>query len=162
VLIAVGLIPQYIEIWRLGEVIGISLVFMAIDISGAVFSLLSLVFRRKFDAVASVTYICVIVMDGIVVVCAVILNPRSRRRREAALGASTTTSTSASAEGSGTQEEAEVGMTIRIPEKRSEDLASHSQAPSDIDVEGEAAGIKASRGREHTVVSEWYWWWPWR
>jgi hypothetical protein len=37
------------------------MLFMAIDISGAVFSLLSLVFRRQFDAVASATYISVIV-----------------------------------------------------------------------------------------------------
>ena len=34
---------------------------MAVDISGGVFSLLSLAFRRKFDVVASTTYITVIV-----------------------------------------------------------------------------------------------------
>ncbi|KAF9508166.1 hypothetical protein BS47DRAFT_1417660 [Hydnum rufescens UP504] len=166
VLIVIGLIPQYIEIWRLGEVIGISMVFMALDIAGGVFSLLSLVFRRQFDAVASATYICVIVMDGIVVICALVLNPRSRRRRrEAALRASTpstiTTTISASAEGASRARETGSGMTIRIPEKKSEDVASHTshsqeEAPSDIDVE-RGAGIKAYRGRKYGVVSEWRW-----
>jgi len=82
VLISVGLIPQYIEIWRLKEVVGISLLFMAIDISGAFFSLLSLIFKKEFDVVASITYIAVIVLDGVVVICTVILNPRAKRRRQ--------------------------------------------------------------------------------
>lgn len=87
VLVSVGLIPQYIEIYKLKEVIGISLLFLAIDMSGGVFSLLSLVFRETFDVTASVTYIAVVVLDGVVVVCAVILNPRARRRREEAAAA---------------------------------------------------------------------------
>lgn len=82
VLISLGVIPQYIEIWRLKEVIGISLIFMAIDMSGGVFSLLSLIFRREFDIIASITYISVIVLDGVIVVCAVLLNPKAQRRRQ--------------------------------------------------------------------------------
>ncbi|KAG8904025.1 hypothetical protein FRB99_002367 [Tulasnella sp. 403] len=82
VLISVGLIPQYIEIWKRKEVIGISMLFMAVDIGGGVFSILSLIFKPKFDVVAAVTYIAVIVMDGIIVIAAVILNPLARKRRE--------------------------------------------------------------------------------
>jgi len=81
VLISVGLIPQYIEIYRLQEVTGISMVFMGVDMAGAVFSLLSLAFRDHFDVTASITYLCVVVFDGVIVVCALILNPRARRRR---------------------------------------------------------------------------------
>jgi len=146
VLIAVGLIPQYIEIWRLGEVIGISLVFMAIDIMGGVFSLLSLAFRRKFDVVASTTYIAVIVMDGVVVVCALILNPRARRRREAALSDSASTSPSASASDnspssavSGTKE---VGDASPISEKSG--VLECGELPDIIDLE-RGTRIKTSR-----------------
>ncbi|KAG8994619.1 hypothetical protein FRB93_001534 [Tulasnella sp. JGI-2019a] len=81
VLISIGLIPQYFEIWRLKEVIGISMFFMAVDILGAAFSLLSLVFKPKFLPVAAVSYIAVIVLDGVVVICAIIMNPMARKRR---------------------------------------------------------------------------------
>ena len=47
--------PQYVEIYRIKEVRGISFVFMAIDIGGGVFSLLSLAFKPKWDVVASVS-----------------------------------------------------------------------------------------------------------
>jgi len=84
VLISVGLIPQYVEIWKLGEVKGISMTFMAVDMLGGLFSLLSLAFRTHFDVTASASYIAVIVLDGVVVLCRIILNPRAaaRRRRE--------------------------------------------------------------------------------
>ncbi|KAF8328370.1 uncharacterized protein EI90DRAFT_3216685, partial [Cantharellus anzutake] len=86
-LISVGLIPQYIEIWRLGEVRGISMTFMIIDILGGVFSLLSLVFRKHFDVTASASYIAVIVLDGVVVLCRIILNPLAERRRQRSVSA---------------------------------------------------------------------------
>jgi hypothetical protein len=41
-------------------VIGISMAFMAVDISGGVFSILSLAFKEKFDVFASSTYAVVI------------------------------------------------------------------------------------------------------
>ena len=53
VLIVVGLVPQFYEIWRCNEVRGISLLFLAIDCSGGVFSLLSLVFKQTFDGIAA-------------------------------------------------------------------------------------------------------------
>lgn len=53
VLIVLGLVPQYYEIWKYREVRGISLVFLAIDCTGGVFSLLSLVFKSSFDGIAA-------------------------------------------------------------------------------------------------------------
>jgi lipid-A-disaccharide synthase-like uncharacterized protein len=61
ILIATGLVPQYVEIIKRKEVIGISLVFLTVDILGGVFSDLSLVFRDKFDIVAAMSYNLVIV-----------------------------------------------------------------------------------------------------
>lgn len=53
--------PQYYVIYRLGEVRGISMLFITIDALGGVFSLLSLVFKQKFDALAGVAYSLVVV-----------------------------------------------------------------------------------------------------
>src|SRR6267142_125416 len=48
--------PQYYEIHKYRAVLGISLTFMAIDLLGGIFSLLSLVFKRQFDVLAAVAY----------------------------------------------------------------------------------------------------------
>ncbi|KAH9840118.1 PQ loop repeat-domain-containing protein [Rhodofomes roseus] len=84
VVIAIGLLPQYYEIWKHKEVIGISIPFMTVDMLGGVFNDLSLAFKSDFNVIASVTYTLVVVMDGIVIVLALILNPRARRRRKRA------------------------------------------------------------------------------
>ncbi|EKM50492.1 uncharacterized protein PHACADRAFT_263811 [Phanerochaete carnosa HHB-10118-sp] len=81
VIIALALAPQYYEIYRRREVVGISLIFMVVDCSGGVFSTLSLVFAKKFDVIAAVTYLLVVVLDGTVLLLAAILNPRARRKR---------------------------------------------------------------------------------
>ncbi|EPQ56613.1 hypothetical protein GLOTRDRAFT_138294 [Gloeophyllum trabeum ATCC 11539] len=81
VLISAGLLPQYYEIYKHREVIGISTMFMFIDLMGGVFSDLSLAFKDRFDVIAGVTYSLVIVLDAVVVLCALILNPLARRRR---------------------------------------------------------------------------------
>jgi hypothetical protein len=78
---------------------------MAVDLLGGVFSLLSLIFKNKFDVPAAVAYslvvvrppgdwprlvscdvfsadrraYCAQVMDGLVLVLAIILNPRSKK-----------------------------------------------------------------------------------
>jgi len=70
------------------------MIFMTIDMTGGIFSLLSLVFREEFDVIASITYACVIVLDGIVILCAIILNPRAKRRR-ARLGLTSSSSPTA-------------------------------------------------------------------
>ena len=94
-LIALGLLPQYWEIWKRKEVVGISMLFMSTDMLGGVFSVLSLVFQAQFDSVAAVSYILVVVLDGVVVLAAVILNPIAKRRRarEAEAAAATSGST---------------------------------------------------------------------
>ena len=53
--------PQYYEIYKYREVIGISIPFMVIDLLGGVFSDLSLVFKPKFDVIAGVAYSLVVV-----------------------------------------------------------------------------------------------------
>ncbi|GHJ84342.1 hypothetical protein NliqN6_0744 [Naganishia liquefaciens] len=80
VLLAGALLPQYWEIYRLGEVKGISMTFMAVDMAGGVFCILSLVFKEFIDILATINYAAVVLLDGIVVVLAVMLNPRARRR----------------------------------------------------------------------------------
>ncbi|OCH96321.1 hypothetical protein OBBRIDRAFT_787400 [Obba rivulosa] len=82
VTISSALLPQYYEIYKHGEVIGISITFMAIDCLGGIFSVLSLVFKNKLDVTACVTYSLVVLLDGIVLLLAAILNPLARRRRK--------------------------------------------------------------------------------
>ncbi|KAJ9475770.1 putative membrane protein [Pseudozyma hubeiensis] len=81
VLIVVGLVPQYYEIWRLKEVRGISLWFLAIDCAGGVFSLLSLVFKSSFDGIAAANYIGIVVLELGIFACYLVFNPRAARRR---------------------------------------------------------------------------------
>ncbi|KAH8986120.1 hypothetical protein EDB92DRAFT_1287267 [Lactarius akahatsu] len=81
VLISLALLrPQYYEIYKHGAVLGISLTFMAVDLLGGVASILSLAFKSRFDTTAAIAYALVVVMDGLVLVLAVILNPRAKRR----------------------------------------------------------------------------------
>jgi hypothetical protein len=98
VLIAGGLLPQYAEIIKRKEVVGISITFLTVDILGGLFSDLSLAFRDRFDVIAALSYTAVIVssgsqsssaklnacfqvMDGAIVIAAIFLNPRARNRR---------------------------------------------------------------------------------
>ncbi|KAH9940866.1 PQ loop repeat-domain-containing protein [Epithele typhae] len=66
------------------EVIGISLLFMGVDLLGGVFNVLSLVFKGDFDVVAGITYSLVVLLDGLVLLAAFILNPLAKRRRSRA------------------------------------------------------------------------------
>ncbi|KZP01580.1 PQ-loop-domain-containing protein [Calocera viscosa TUFC12733] len=61
VLIFGGLLPQFYEIWKLKEVLGISMAFMVIDGLGGVFSTLSLAFKDSIDPLLAFSYISVIV-----------------------------------------------------------------------------------------------------
>ncbi|GBE86624.1 hypothetical protein SCP_0905030 [Sparassis crispa] len=105
-IISLALLPQYYEIYKHREVVGISVTFMTVDMLGGVFSDLSLAFKQKFDVIAAVTYSLVVVLDGIVIVLALILNPlAAKRRKRAALAL---TETDVHAEGS----QAEVGRIV--------------------------------------------------
>lgn len=70
ILIAVGLIPPYFELWkRNGRVVGINFLFLLVDLSGAVFSLASLaVDPADLDIMGLVLYtICATLEVGIFV-----------------------------------------------------------------------------------------------
>ncbi|KZV72047.1 hypothetical protein PENSPDRAFT_684069 [Peniophora sp. CONT] len=82
VMLALALVDQYVEIWRHRAVIGVSLVFMFVDMLGGIFSDLSLAFHGEFDPWAGVAYTLVTVMDAVVLIAAMILNPRARRREQ--------------------------------------------------------------------------------
>ncbi|WWC61129.1 uncharacterized protein I303_103708 [Kwoniella dejecticola CBS 10117] len=81
VLLAVALAPQYYEIWKFKEVLGISMTFLIVDTLGGVFSLASLFCRAKLDIAGLVSYALVVILDSIVILLAIILNPLASRRR---------------------------------------------------------------------------------
>lgn len=64
VIIAIGLFPQYWEIYKTKQVVGISITFLQVDIWGGIFSIISLCFRPQFDYLAMATYLAVIILDG--------------------------------------------------------------------------------------------------
>ncbi|KAJ3712158.1 PQ loop repeat-domain-containing protein [Lentinula raphanica] len=83
VVITGALFPQYYQIYKYKEVIGLSIPCMTIDLLGGVFSDLSLIFRPgSFNVLAGITYSLVVVTDGAVIVAAIILNPRAKRARQ--------------------------------------------------------------------------------
>lgn len=70
-----------IEIYRYKAVIGISLIFLLIDLLGGLFSTLSLLFAAgPFDVLASISYAAVVFLELGVLALAAILNPAHRRR----------------------------------------------------------------------------------
>ncbi|PPQ62907.1 hypothetical protein CVT24_006305 [Panaeolus cyanescens] len=83
VVIIVGFFPQYWEIYRLKRVMGISMVFISIDMLGGVLNTMSLAFKVRFDYVASLPFLAVVLLDGVIILCALILNPRAKRRESA-------------------------------------------------------------------------------
>ena len=65
VFIFVGLLPPYLDIWRQHRVRGFSWLFLAIDMLGALFSILSMaVSSTGIDSLALATYLAVIVGEG--------------------------------------------------------------------------------------------------
>ncbi|KAH3675159.1 hypothetical protein WICMUC_002815 [Wickerhamomyces mucosus] len=57
VLLAVGLIPPYFELSkRKGEVVGINFLFLTLDFSGALLSMISLAFTDDFDIMGCILY----------------------------------------------------------------------------------------------------------
>ncbi|KAF9130218.1 hypothetical protein BGW39_003312 [Mortierella sp. 14UC] len=85
-LLVLGFIPQYIDIYRDRSVVGVSMAFIAADAAGALFSIISLIFRSEFDILATCNYIAVLVCDLVVVVFYVYFNkmhPEMARCRDA-------------------------------------------------------------------------------
>lgn len=86
IILAIGFIPQYWVIYKCGEVVGISYLFMLIDMSGGIFSDLSLVFKGQTDVFAALAYTVVVVMDGSILILALLLNTRAAQRRKQKAG----------------------------------------------------------------------------
>ncbi|KAI9832141.1 MAG: hypothetical protein M1819_004492 [Sarea resinae] len=64
VLLAAGLIPPYFEIWkRKGRVVGINLLFLTVDFSGAFFSLIALAVQNHFDVLGGILYIICLFLE---------------------------------------------------------------------------------------------------
>jgi hypothetical protein len=63
-------------------VIGVSYIFLLVDMSGGLFSILSLIWTEgDFDAVASASYAAVIVLEALIFALVPILNPSYYRRQ---------------------------------------------------------------------------------
>jgi hypothetical protein len=88
VLIAVGLLPPYFELYkRGGQVVGINFIFLVVDSSGALFSLLSLVTQGgPLDVLGCVSYIAILAMEvGIFLSQGIWLLRTRKARKEAKL-----------------------------------------------------------------------------
>ncbi|KAE9365343.1 hypothetical protein N431DRAFT_496451 [Stipitochalara longipes BDJ] len=82
ILLAVGLLPPYIEIWkRRGRVIGINWIFLTIDWMGAFFSLMALVAQNTFDILGGVLYILCVFIEGGIFISHLIWRFRTRKIR---------------------------------------------------------------------------------
>lgn len=63
IFICVGLFPPYYDIYIYKCVRGISFIFLLVDMGGAVFSFLSLLFEPKFDILAAISYCSVFFLE---------------------------------------------------------------------------------------------------
>lgn len=79
VLTIVGLIPQFMEIFRLKQVIGISMIFLWIGIMGGFFMFASLCCRPKLDYAAAAVYLATSFLNLLIWGLALVLNPRAKR-----------------------------------------------------------------------------------
>ncbi|KAI0731363.1 PQ loop repeat-domain-containing protein [Earliella scabrosa] len=113
--------PQYYEIYKYKEVVGISILFMLIDMAGGVFSDLSLAFKEEFDVVAGVTYSLVVVLDAVVILCALILNPRAARRRKRMQADGATDASNAADERASTNADPDIAQVLPPDDRKSDD-----------------------------------------
>ncbi|WWC90043.1 uncharacterized protein L201_004973 [Kwoniella dendrophila CBS 6074] len=81
VVCVIGLLPQYYEIYVQKEVVGLSYMFIFTDIVGGLFYIFALMFRPKLDISAMVIYVLTIGMMILILVLALILNPKAAKRR---------------------------------------------------------------------------------
>ncbi|CCG82929.1 Uncharacterized protein C2E12.03c [Taphrina deformans PYCC 5710] len=79
VLINIGLVPQYWEIYKRNAVIGVSYAFLSIDCAGAVFSFISLPFD-EWDILAAISYGLLIVEEVGIFVLGVAFWTRDRKK----------------------------------------------------------------------------------
>lgn len=70
---ALGFIPQYMEIYSIRGVQGVSLLFMAIDMTGALLSIIALALTDEFQPISGASYIAVFILDGGIVLLSFVL-----------------------------------------------------------------------------------------
>ncbi|KAI9599381.1 hypothetical protein BDF19DRAFT_381383, partial [Syncephalis fuscata] len=80
VLIDIGFLPQYWEVWVTKSASGISYGFLAMDIIGSVFSILSLIFHEHIDPIAAAIYISVLILNSGLLAIKIIFALRDRTR----------------------------------------------------------------------------------
>ena len=68
VFFAIGFLPQYWQIYTARKVEGISLLFLAIDMTGSVLSMTSLAMQDHFEPISGACYIIVFVCDLLIVI----------------------------------------------------------------------------------------------
>lgn len=73
VFFAAGFLPQYWQIYQARKVEGISLLFLAIDMTGSVLSITSLAMQDHFEPISGACYIVVFVFDAFIVLMHVFL-----------------------------------------------------------------------------------------
>jgi len=84
VILIIGYVPQYIKIYQEKRVIGISLIFMGLDILGNFISVLSLIFRPPpFDILAAFKYMLIFTLDSLIVFLYHFLNWYHSRKESA-------------------------------------------------------------------------------
>ncbi|KAJ6107867.1 hypothetical protein N7523_009190 [Penicillium sp. IBT 18751x] len=85
ILLVAGMLPPYFELWkRDGRVIGINWLFLSTDTFGGLFSLFALAAQGRFDILAGILYILVVVLELGIYASHIIWRIRYRKlRREA-------------------------------------------------------------------------------
>lgn len=89
IILAAGLIPPYIEIWkRNGRVVGINWMFLSMDWLGAFLSLMAVVAQTTFDPLGGVLFIIVAALETGIFMLHIIwlLRTRGLRQKAKALG----------------------------------------------------------------------------
>jgi uncharacterized protein with PQ loop repeat len=81
VLINIGLIPQYYEIYKRRAVVGVSYFFLSVDTAGAVFSFIAVALADEWDILAAVSYGLLAVEELVIFVLGFAFWLRDRRRR---------------------------------------------------------------------------------
>ncbi|OCF35448.1 hypothetical protein I316_03000 [Kwoniella heveanensis BCC8398] len=84
VIAVIGILPQYYEIYKQKEVIGLSITFVITDLVGAVCLIAALFLRERVDIAGLATYALTFAMVLGIVILALILNPLAARRRRLA------------------------------------------------------------------------------
>ncbi|ORY80479.1 PQ loop repeat-domain-containing protein [Protomyces lactucae-debilis] len=83
VLINIGLLPQYWEIYKRRAVIGVSYFFLSVDTAGAVFSFIAVALADEWDVLAAVSYGLLALEELVIFALGFAFWLRDRRRRKA-------------------------------------------------------------------------------